>query len=81
MVIDDVTQYVIDLEDLVRWLAIPYGDNDPVLALSDQFGHAHPDNARLFNTWCYVLKRRHHEEVSHGGGSNGEEGGQGNDVN
>jgi hypothetical protein len=36
-----------DLEDLVRWLAIPYGDNSPQFAVADWTGAPLDDGKRL----------------------------------
>ena len=71
-VIEDLTRYVIDLEDLVRWLARPYGywapdpgGADPVFVQQDPIWMFHDPltnqpleaNVRLANTWSYVMHR------------------------
>lgn len=54
---DDLTQYVIDLEDLVRFLALTYGDNDPILPfMNPRTGEPMPHNVRLAATWQYVVR-------------------------
>jgi len=42
-----IPQEEIDLRDLVRWLAIPYGDNSPQFATADWNGEPLEDGKRL----------------------------------
>ena len=53
---EQLVAYVVDLEDLVRWLAIPYGPNDPIWPREDAYGNALEANARLDATWRRVVR-------------------------
>jgi hypothetical protein len=49
---------VLDLCELIDWLAIPYGDNDPLWPLvHPTTGEPMPHNARLDRTWHAVVRR------------------------
>jgi hypothetical protein len=56
---DDDSQAVLDeivgLEDLVRWLALPYGENRPLFALADWEGKPLDDGKRLEATYLSVV--------------------------
>jgi hypothetical protein len=54
---------IIDLEDLVRFLALTYGDNDPVLPLIDAYGTPLDHNARLHATWMRVIRQTSEEDT------------------
>lgn len=45
-----------DAEELVRYLARTYGDNDPIFALSDQMGRPLEANMRLAATWQRIVR-------------------------
>jgi hypothetical protein len=55
----DLVQYIVDLEDLVRWLAITYGDNDPIWTFDDEYGNHFEHNVRLDATWHKVVRGLH----------------------
>ena len=44
-----------DLEDLVRWLALPYGENRPLFATADWQGKPLDDGKRLEETYLSVV--------------------------
>jgi hypothetical protein len=53
---DEVT--ILDLCELIDWLAIPYADNDPLWPLvHPTTGEPMPHNARLDRTWHAVVRR------------------------
>jgi hypothetical protein len=47
-----------DLEDLVRWLSLPYGENRPLFALADWEGKPLDDGKRLEETYLSVVGER-----------------------
>jgi hypothetical protein len=44
-----------DLVDLVKWLAIPYGDNAPMFATADWSGEPLEDGRRLKAAWVSIM--------------------------
>jgi len=68
---DEIT--IADLCDLIEWLALTYGDNDPIWPLvSPQTGERMIHNERLARTWQVVV--RHNNKVSTPEVPSGEEG-------
>ena len=76
----DLVQYIVDLEDLVRWFARSYfytelvdGEmvtrwNEPIWQFNDQYGQDLVDNKRLARTWAIVVHGQQMED------SNGRQG-------
>lgn len=54
----DLRQRVDDLEELVRWLAVPFGDNRPILPPRNEHGQDLPANVRLAATYASVVPDR-----------------------
>jgi hypothetical protein len=50
-----VTDYVSRLERLVRWLALPYGENVPIFPHEDQYGNPLPASVELEETYREVV--------------------------
>jgi hypothetical protein len=49
---------IADLCDLIDWLALTYGDNDPIWPLVHPVtGEPMPHNERLARTWQVVVRR------------------------
>lgn len=49
-------EYITRLEDLVRWLALPYAGRTPIFARVDpNTGYPMPANIRLADTWAAVM--------------------------
>jgi hypothetical protein len=54
---DEVT--IADLCNLIDWLALTYGDNDPIWPLVHPVtGEPMPHNERLARTWQVVVRRQ-----------------------
>lgn len=71
----DPVEYTIMLEDLVHWLAIPYGDNDPVFAFTNVVtGEELTHNIALARTWYRVVRGTGLPTESLGGPLDGENG-------
>ncbi len=54
-----IIEYVADLEELVRWLALTYGDNDPAfpIEVGDPSNlQLSPANARMRRCWLRVVR-------------------------
>lgn len=47
-----------DLLDLIRWLAIPYGTNEPVFAVEGIDGRPLPEGVRRRDTWRMIFGER-----------------------
>jgi hypothetical protein len=43
---------------LIRWLALAYGDNDPMFHFTDFYGHELTANVELAATWEEVVRGR-----------------------
>jgi hypothetical protein len=48
-------QDFLELEELIRWLALPYGDNEPIFAYSNWDGTPIDSGARLRAVWHRVV--------------------------
>jgi hypothetical protein len=45
-----------DHENLIRWLALTYGDNNPIWPLRDALGQRHEENYKMARTWYRVVR-------------------------
>ena len=53
---DPTTTTVDDLVDLILWLSLSYGDNDPILPTENMYGQALAANVQLLATWENVVR-------------------------
>jgi hypothetical protein len=62
--VDNLIHYVMDLEALVRWFALPFSyedqdgnfvQNEPIWTVHDEKGNYLPENDRLQRTWKRVM--------------------------
>ena len=56
LAITDLMREIEELEDLILWLALAYGDNDPIFAYQDPYGAPLPENERLDSIWHRVVR-------------------------
>jgi hypothetical protein len=54
-VLDEATAKIIELEELVRWLAIPYNGAEPIFAKGNWDGTVIESGARMEKTWRHVV--------------------------
>lgn len=52
-----------ELLELIRWLALPYGGNEPIFAVEDQFGRALPEGLRRQATWRAIFGEPDHDPL------------------
>jgi hypothetical protein len=52
---DEVAAKIIELEELIRWLALPYNGAEPIFAHSNWDGTPIDSGARLTRTWRRVV--------------------------
>jgi|ERR1039458_5109009 hypothetical protein len=53
--LDDAAEYTLALEELIRWLALPYAGNEPIFAHSNWDGSPIESGARLRKTFRHVV--------------------------
>ena len=54
-VLDEAAAKIIDLEELIRWLALPYNGAEPIFAHSNWDGTPIDSGERLTRTWRRVV--------------------------
>ena len=53
--LDEAAEYTLALEELVRWLAIPYNGAEPIFAKGNWDGTVISSGARMEKTWRHVV--------------------------
>jgi hypothetical protein len=56
MVLEPAVGLIVELETLIKWLSVTYGENDPVWMFEDPYGQPLDANRALHRTWMRVVR-------------------------